>query len=1407
MAGNITATAEEDVMINKGVTAQQDVTLTSKSSKVKVDEAVRSVTGNVSATADKSLTIGANVIAQKDVTLTSTNAEVSVNNAVTSMAGNISATANKSLTIGENVTAQQDVTLINKNGALLVNHAVKSITGNVSVTADNSLTIGADVTAQKDVTLTSKSADVKVNETVTSVAGNISAAAKTGLLVNYAVHANQNVELTTITGGVIGGIGINAQVMSDSGNISMTATEGQIVIGDDVKAAGDVTIHVDKGETITDNDGTTAVNAIGIRGNVEGGGKVSLTAGEGSIGIGIGATDTDDKGKVTAGSDIEITSDKGEIAIYNTVTSSEGNIAIANGEEAIYVQSAVSAKGDVELTSQKGQIDIDSSVSSTAGNVSAAAGKSLTIDADVTAQQGVTLSSTNDAVSVNKAVTSVTGNITAKANKTLTIGADVIAQKDVTLQSTKADVEVKDAVNSKAGNIVVTADTTLTIGADVTADKGGVKATTRFGDVLISGDITVGNMKNVLLETKQGDIYVGTFINEASGMLSANGSIGSKTGTAGKVTVKTGSGVVDILKTVAASNIEVENGNGDIVIGINEHSEETVTATNNISLITKRGQIAIYGKTSTVNEDITMKAASNSYDEDNPGSNFIIGQYGELVSGRDITLEGLNGDIHITDDIKAKRNINATIQEHGSLFFDNELKVDGSVTVKVNEGSITMGVNVTAGQDVSMKSDSGDILISGDVTVGKNKDVLLETKQGDIYVGTFIDDENGIVSANGSIGAKTGTAGKVTVKTGSGVVDILKTVTATNIEVENGNGDIVIGINEPSEEAVTATENISLITKLGQIAIYGKTTAINKDITMKAAANSYDEDNPGSNFIIGQYGELVSGRDITLEGQNGDIHVTDDIKAKRNINTTILEQGSLYFDTDIDVTGDVNLQTTRGDINIGHNVTSDKSIKMETGTGDINIGNKVTAADSVLFNTVHGDISIDNTVTAQEGNIQAHAGQGDITIGDNGPTEDTVTANKNISLVTDDGKIYIYGKTSTKEEDIYLSVANKHFAEGEDGRLIIFDHNGMIDSARSVELQGTNGDIHVTDEIKAALNLDVKTTSQGNIYFDRAVDSAGNVSAETDTGNITASRVNAAGNVSLAAKRGDINFASAQAKNDVTIQIGTGNLQADSIISDQSIRTETGRGDTNIALVDAANVSIFMGDNSTGSSLGTVRANATGGVSDVALGGNYISVGTVKAKNGGSALVVFTQGATRGQASDDITINSVSAPGGTIMPQVWSNTGSIYVAEGNFRASKVYALDNMRFANNKVRVGLYGNMNNFDRTIISYFNDTSENRPQDHLSDWFSGSYSDRRWLYVDLSEEGNVRSRYGKLINSNGYRYLDTDNISVADNMQNMLDRWFPMGTGLVYFDRYGLIYYEGLAEDNKEDKFVVEN
>ena len=1394
----------------------------------------------------------------------------------------------------------------------------------------------------------SKNAAISVNDAVTAQGGNVKATAKTGLTVNDAVQGYINVELGTGAGG----IAVNKQVTSSIGDISMTAGEGLVEIGDNVEATnGNVTVHVDKGTTSTDD----GVDAIAVRGNINAGQTVSLTAGEGSIGIGVGATETE--GKVDAAGDITIRSDKGEIDVYNSVTSTGGNISISNGEEAIYVQGAVTASGNVNLTSEKGLIDIDS------------------------------------------AVTSQDGNISATSQGNMTIDGAVIAKKDVTLLSKNAAISVNDAVTTQAGDITATAKENIAIGASITASAGNVEATSTTGDILVSGDITVGANKDVLLETKQGDIYVGTFIDNGQ-TVSANGSIGAANGnTAGTVTVKTGEGTIDILKSIASTNTDVENGNGDIIIGINKPSAETVTAKENISLVTKQGQIEIYGKTSTDDGDITMKAAADSYNTANPESAFIIGQYGQVASGRDITLEARNGDIHITDDITAKQNVNATVKDKGSLYFDNNLSVDGDITANVAEGNIEVGAAVTSSEgNVSLQTGTGNIDVSGDITVGANKDVLLETKQGDIFVGTFTDDGQ-TVSANGSIGAADGnTAGTVTVKTGEGTIDILKSIASTNIDVENGNGDIIIGVNKPSAETVTAKENISLVTKQGQIEIYGKTSTDDGDITMKAAADSYNTANPESAFVIGQYGQVASGRDITLEGRNGDIHISDEISAKRNMNAVIGDKGSLYFDENLRTAGavaanvaegnievgaavtsgdDVSLQTGTGNIEVGAAVISDEgevslqtgtgnievgaavtakqdvtlqagsgkidvekevksdlgaisvttgngnihignngptvetvtaagdvtlatelgkvtvsgktsskngdvtlsaksafytpgddgmniiientgrveaaksvhlnagegdlhisdrvssgkdltakvegqgslsfdtdidvkgTIGLETTNGNIDVGHDVTAGESVQMQTGTGYISVGSNVTAKTGDIQAHVGQGDITIGDNDPTVETVTAQKNIRLTTDEGKIYIYGKTSTKEEDIHLAAANKTYNEGEDRSPIIIDQNGVIDSGRSVSLQGGNGDIYVTDDIKSAMSLDVRTVTQGNIYFESSVDSKGSISAQTDSGNITAGNLRAVNNIALSAGQGDVTFNAGVAKNTVSIQIGNGNLQADSIISNQSIRTETGRGDTNITLADAANVSILMGDNTNDSSIGTIRANATGGVSDVALGGNYISAGTVEAKNGGQYLVVFTQGATRGQAGKDISIGAIRSSGGTIMPQVWSETGSIYVAEGYFHASKVYAMDNLRFANDKVSVTQYAKPDNFDKNTISYFNNTSKNRPQDLLTDWFSGSYSDRRWLSVDLDVDGSVRTRFGKLINSNGYGKLDADSSSMSDQMSYMLDRWFSVGSGLVYFDRYGLILYNGLVvnDDTNDDELVVNN
>ena len=562
-----------------------------------------------------------NVIINNRLTATAKNGIISISTNVgdinTATAGVLNATSEGgTITIGASqgniilggvATADQKVKVDAVEGSVTLDGTVESQDGEVEIAALGAVTANATIQAGANVKLLSKKADVVVRNTVTSLAGSVNATAQTGLAVIGSVHAENNIILDSDAGGIT----VSAQVTSDTGNISMTAGGRLIEIGDTVHAIqGNVTAHVDTVRTSTDT-ASPIVNAIGVGGDIIAGRTVSLTAEEGSIGIGVGATTA--QGKVDAGGNIIISSGKGEIDVYNSVTSTGGDISISNVEEAIYVQGAV------------------------------------------------------------------------------------------------------------------------------IASAGDVKTTSVTGDILVSKDISVGENKNVLLETTKGNIYVGTFTDEEHGTVSTSGSIGATEGnTAGNVTIKTGEGVIDILKSIASTNIKVENGKGDIFIGINQPSEETVTATNNIYLSTELGQIKVYGKTSTDHGDITMKAAANNFNEENPGSNFIIGQYGQVDSGRDITLEGQNGDIHITDKIAAERNVNATIKDKGSLYFDYGLNADGAIKANVEEGNIEIGANLKVGTGgIDMQADSGNINIGHSVTA-TDSSIAMQTGTGNIGVGATV---------------------------------------------------------------------------------------------------------------------------------------------------------------------------------------------------------------------------------------------------------------------------------------------------------------------------------------------------------------------------------------------------------------------------------------------------------------------------------------------------------------------------------------------------------------------------------------------------------------------------------------------------------------------------------------------
>ena len=158
-------------------------------------------------------------------------------------------------------------------------------------------------------------------------------------------------------------------------------------------------------------------------------------------------------------------------------------------------------------------------------------------------------------------------------------------------------------------------------------------------------------------------------------------------------------------------SINVKTKEGNIRIGDNGPDVKTVTAKENVSLVTENGTIEVFGKTSTQNGDITLKAANPTYTAGPDGQNIIIDHNGQIASGQDATLIAKNGDLHVTDRVTAQRDVNAITRSKGDVFLDNDLKVNGSVTMQTDTGNINADRNVTAVNRIVAATGNGDITV------------------------------------------------------------------------------------------------------------------------------------------------------------------------------------------------------------------------------------------------------------------------------------------------------------------------------------------------------------------------------------------------------------------------------------------------------------------------------------------------------------------------------------------------------------------------------------------------------------------------------------------------------------------------------------------------------------------------
>ena len=259
----------------------------------------------------------------------------------------------------------------------------------------------------------------------------------------------------------------------------------------------------------------------------------------------------------------------------------------------------------------------------------------------------------------------------------ISIGADVTAG---------SDVDMKTAIKGD-----------ITVGAEVTADTGSVKLQTGEGDISIGADVTAGN--DVKMKVNTGDVTVGDGVTGDDASSSGKGNVVAKNG---DVTVDiSGKGNVGITKSVDSQkgSVSVKTKEGNINIGsANVKDDKTVTAKENVNVETDLGTIYIMGMTSTENGDITMKAGKDSYQADKgsgedlvQNGNFIIKDDGKVNSGGAVNLKGRNGDIHITDDIEAKKGITTNITEKGNVYFDREVNVKDDVNITTEDGNIAIG--------------------------------------------------------------------------------------------------------------------------------------------------------------------------------------------------------------------------------------------------------------------------------------------------------------------------------------------------------------------------------------------------------------------------------------------------------------------------------------------------------------------------------------------------------------------------------------------------------------------------------------------------------------------------------------------------------------------------------------------
>lgn len=585
-----------------------------------------------------------------------------------------------------------------------------------------------------------------------------------------------------------------------------------------------------------------------------------------------------------------------------------------------------------------------------------------------------------------------------------------------------------DVTNTAAGNITMTAEKSITVNGTMSnaAADGSFKDA---GNIILSARNNVKLDKDAVLKAKMVNLVASAVRKQgeaaAAGSISqdANGQIVSdKVIAAAMNGIDIGS-AKNTLKTVDLANMDKgainigNDGTYDMDVIIGHKNDGTVDIHNyakddsNVSRMKIRAKIEATKLVTVANDNggIVLPDEDRVYSE--AAQAYIDNTFGSKSST--MLVKSNNGDVTNTLDI----------------ITDNDV-----VNITATGGNVINKGRILATTDVTISTDIGNVLNTGDVT---GRTVTLKTDKGDIT----------------STGSLESLVGDVVADTGDGDVLLEKTVTsAKDVLVRTANGSIV------TKADVTAANNITYDAK-GNIIADGSLNSNIGDIDLSTEAEE------GKITVEGKIATKAGNINLTTDANVGDITVNGEIKTKLgDIGVTAKRNGNLQFNSDVgtdmgnmdilvegngNVNDNDNLFTAIG--NAGDKKTGNITLQVK-GTGDVDL-NEIFATNDASIDEADGSLTlakIDGHIVAinlrKEGKLMSVkdtvAGPNIILKGSNMDLEN-ITQRKGIDAIltiTPDGS-----KADSPIDDI-------HIGEITSNQGVLFDH-----------LWTNTGEVHVSE--------------------------------------------------------------------------------------------------------------------------------------------------------------------------------------------------------------------------------------------------------------------------------------------------------------------------------------------------------